>query len=96
MPTILRSGPYRVFFYSGDREEPPHVHVERESMVAKFWLRPVRLQRSGGFGRAGLRRVGRSIEKHADELLERERGSRLRPEIKPQACPRAEAGEVAR
>lgn len=61
----------RVFFYSGDREEPPHVYVERESMVAKFWLSPVRLQRSAGFGRAELRRVGRLIETHADELLER-------------------------
>ena len=71
MPTILRSGPYRVYFYSGDREEPPHVHVERESMVAKFWLSPVRLQRSGGFSRAELRRVERLIESHADELLER-------------------------
>jgi hypothetical protein len=28
MPTVLRSGPYRFFFYSADRGEPPHVHVE--------------------------------------------------------------------
>ncbi len=26
MPTALRSGPYRLFFYSGDRHEPLHVH----------------------------------------------------------------------
>ena len=26
MPTVLRHGPYRFFFYSGDRDEPPHVH----------------------------------------------------------------------
>jgi hypothetical protein len=44
MPTVLRSGPYRLFFYSGDRGEPPHVHVERESSVAKVWLDPVRLE----------------------------------------------------
>ncbi len=30
MPTIPMPGPYRFFFYSGDRDEPPHVHVERE------------------------------------------------------------------
>ena len=71
MPTILRSGPYPVYFYSGDREEPPHVHVERERMVAKFWLSPVRLQRSGGFSRAELRRGESLIESHADALLER-------------------------
>jgi hypothetical protein len=44
MPTVLRAGPYRFFFYAGDREEPPHVHVERDEKVAKFWLDPVRLQ----------------------------------------------------
>jgi hypothetical protein len=27
MPTILRWGPYRTFFYSNERGEPPHIHV---------------------------------------------------------------------
>ncbi|HEX9646771.1 MAG TPA: DUF4160 domain-containing protein [Alphaproteobacteria bacterium] len=49
MPTILRVGPYRFFFYSGDSDEPAHIHVERDDNVAKFWLDPVRLQGSGGF-----------------------------------------------
>jgi len=57
VPTVLRSGPYRFFFYSADRDEPPHVHVEREESKAKFWLDPVRLERSRGFGRTELRRV---------------------------------------
>ncbi len=39
MPTVLTEGPYR-FFYAGDREEPPHVHVERDRQTAKFWLQP--------------------------------------------------------
>jgi len=38
MPSVLRSGPYRFFFYSGDGDEPPHVHVERDDNTAKFWL----------------------------------------------------------
>jgi hypothetical protein len=38
MPTVLRSGPYRFFFYSADREEPRHVHVARGEARAKFWL----------------------------------------------------------
>ncbi|MCH7760391.1 DUF4160 domain-containing protein [candidate division TA06 bacterium] len=57
MPTVLRAGPYRLFFYAGDRDEPQHIHVEREDKVAKFWLDPVRLQRSGGFNRAELVRI---------------------------------------
>jgi len=36
MPTVLLLGPYRFFFFSGDRDEPLHIHVERERMLAKF------------------------------------------------------------
>ena len=57
MPTGLRVGPYRFFFYSADREEPPHVHVDRETKRAKFWLNPVRLHESRGFNRAEINRM---------------------------------------
>jgi len=69
MPTVHRVGPYRFFFYSGDRPEPPHIHVEREAGRAKFWLDPVRLERSGGFGRAELNRVTALVLEHRDALL---------------------------
>jgi Domain of unknown function (DUF4160) len=59
MPTVLRIGPYRFFFYAGDRQEPPHIHVEREDNTAKFWLDPVRLQQSRGFRRNEGRALGR-------------------------------------
>jgi len=55
MPTVLRIGPYRFFFYAGDRDEPPHIHVERDRNIAKFWLAPVILQRSGFTMRETLR-----------------------------------------
>jgi hypothetical protein len=70
MPTVLRVGPDRFFFYSGDGSEAPHVHVERDASVAKFWLDPVRLARSGGFGRAELRDIARLVNERATELLE--------------------------
>lgn len=69
MPTVLRTGPYRCFFYAGDRDEPSHVHVERDDNVAKFWLDPVRLASSGGFRRGELERVRRLIEEHQATLL---------------------------
>lgn len=68
MPTVLRSGPYRFFFYAGDRDEPPHVHVERESNWAKFWLDPVRMQESGGFGGVELNRIGALVEENRQQL----------------------------
>jgi hypothetical protein len=69
LPTVFRSGPYRFFFYSADREEPPHVHVEREGFGAKLWLDPVRLERSHGFGRAEIRVIGRLVADKAAFFL---------------------------
>ncbi|WP_439481025.1 DUF4160 domain-containing protein [Cyclobacterium plantarum] len=41
MPTVLRIGPYRFFFFSNEGNEPPHIHVESGEGHAKFWLEPV-------------------------------------------------------
>ena len=68
MPTVLRDGPYRFFFYAGDRNEPLHVHVERDESVAKYWLDPVRLHSSGGFTRTELVRIEKILRTHQDEL----------------------------
>ncbi len=69
MPTVLISGPYRFFFYAGDRDEPAHVHVERDNNKAKFWLNPVRLQNSGGFSRTEINRVQKIVEENEEDLL---------------------------
>ncbi len=70
MPTVLRVGPYRFSFYAGDRAEPEHVHVSRDNLIAKFWLNPVRLARSGGFRRADIRRIQSVVEANRETLLE--------------------------
>jgi len=71
MPTVLRIGPYRFFFVSLDYPEPPHVHVRREKMVAKFWLNPVVLQKAGGFSRTELNRIATLVNENHNYLLER-------------------------
>jgi hypothetical protein len=68
MPTVLREGPHRFFFYAADGHEPAHVHVERDENVAKYWLDPVRLQSSGGFGRAELARIEKMVAIRREEL----------------------------
>lgn len=70
MPAIFRHGPYRFFFYSSDCDEPAHVHIEREDKVAKFWLEPVRLAHSGGYGRAEIARLERLVMEHRETLKE--------------------------
>jgi len=69
MPTVLRIGPYRFFFYAGDSAEPPHIHVERDNDVAKFWLDPVMLQHSSGFRSHEINRLRRLVEENQEHLL---------------------------
>jgi Domain of unknown function (DUF4160) len=71
MPTVFRSGPYRMFFYAGDRDEPPHIHVERDRSEAKFWLDPIRLARSYGFSASELSRIETVIAENQQTLLDR-------------------------
>lgn len=70
MPTILRIGPFRFFFYAGDGNEPPHVHVARDASVAKFWLDPVILAESEDFSRTDLNRLTKLVTEHRNTLLE--------------------------
>jgi hypothetical protein len=66
--TVVRIGSYRFFLYAGDREDPQHVHVERDSNVAKFWLAPVILQMSRGFSRRDVSVIRNLVENHRDTL----------------------------
>jgi hypothetical protein len=69
MPTVLRVGPYRFFFFAGDKDEPPHVHVERDACMAKFWLAPPRLQNNRGFSRKEARRIREILDVNHEQLM---------------------------
>ena len=71
VPTVLRSGPYRVYFYSHEPNEPPHVHVDRDAQSAKFWLRPIGLALNLGFSPLELRRTQQMLRENETSLLER-------------------------
>ena len=71
MPTVLRPDGYRFFFVSLDRSEPPHIHVKRERKVAKVWLDPVVLERTGGFNRVEINKIMKLVQEHREHLLEK-------------------------
>lgn len=70
MPTVLRSGPYRFYFYSHESNEPAHVHVDRDAQTAKFWLEPVALARNLGFSAHELTRIQRLVEQNQPSIVE--------------------------
>lgn len=63
-------GPYRLFFYSFDCHEPPHVYVHRERMVCTFGLTPVALSAHHGFSPRELNRIRAIILESLEHILE--------------------------
>jgi hypothetical protein len=70
LPTVLRDGPYRVYFYSHETREPPHVHVDRDEATAKFWIQPVTLAYNLGFRAHELRKIEQLVSANAHDFLE--------------------------
>lgn len=70
MPVVFRSDPYVFWFYSDEGTEPIHIHVRRDDARAKFWVDPVVLSRSHGFGDVELRRIERLVVEHQALLIE--------------------------
>ena len=68
MPTVLRTEGFRFFFYSSDRAEPPHIHVEKGYNAAKVWLNPVRLQSSHGYSSSEVNRIVKIVIDNQDDL----------------------------
>lgn len=76
MPTILRIGPCRFFFFSEESGEPVHVHVIYEQTEAKVWVSPtVRVAVNEGFAQHELRKIVRLVEAKK-ELIEHEWNNR--------------------
>ena len=70
MPAIARLGPYRFYFYSDEGSEPPHVHIQRDRSLAKFWLEPPMCCSSKRFSSRELRRIGTLVAEHRSDSLE--------------------------
>jgi uncharacterized protein DUF4160 len=68
----LCSGPAltRFYFYSHEPNEPPHIHVDRDDLSAKFWLDPVQLARNFGFRANEVRTIQSMVTGHREEFPE--------------------------
>ena len=69
MPTVLRWGPYRAFFYSNERGEPAHVHVRAGNKEAKIWLHDLTVAVNIGYRAHELSGIIRKLRSHRKELL---------------------------
>jgi hypothetical protein len=71
MPTVLRRGAYRFYFYSHEPNEPPHVHIDRDALSVKFWLQPVTLARNHGFSAKELRDIENIVQEYQHIIMEK-------------------------
>ena len=69
MPGCRRC-PYRFYFYSHEPNEPPHIHVDRDNLSAKFWLNPVQLAGNFGFRAHELGEIQSLVVDSRQQLLE--------------------------
>lgn len=70
MPTVLRIGPYRFFFFSNEGREPRHIHVQHGSKLAKYWLDQVALASQTGFKPHELRTIEKHVRAHRTHFEE--------------------------
>lgn len=71
MPTVLREDGIRLFFFSNERNEPPHIHIESAEKYAKFWLDPVSLAGSNNFSGPELTRLSELVRERSMLLKEK-------------------------
>ncbi len=71
MPTVLKVGRFRFFFFSNEGHEPVHIHVESDGQYAKFWLEPIQLARSIGYNASELNEIRKLISEKSDLFKEK-------------------------
>ena len=71
MPSILDVEGFRFFFFSDERQEPPHVHVEKGEGAAKLWLQPVRVAYTHDLTPTEIRRIRELTFEHQAAFVER-------------------------
>jgi hypothetical protein len=71
VPTVLRVGGYRFFFFSREGTEPVHIHVQQAERYAKFWLSPLSLAWAKGFRSNELTELLRIVQRHSSTFEER-------------------------
>lgn len=70
MPTLLRIGAFRFYFYSHEPNEPPHVHVDRDGATMKVWLESLEVAKSRGFRAHEIGGIVEMVRAHRTEFQE--------------------------
>ncbi|MBW4481519.1 MAG: DUF4160 domain-containing protein [Tildeniella torsiva UHER 1998/13D] len=68
MPTVLKVGAYRFYFFSRE-ESRVHIHISCPDGEAKFWLEPdIELATNHKLSRVQLKQIEKLVEEHYDDF----------------------------
>ena len=70
MPTVIKIGPWRFFFFSREGQEPAHIHVEGQGCEAKFWLADGTLASSYGLRPHDIHKLAELVRQNRELFLE--------------------------
>jgi|TARA_R100000049_G_C1938346_1_gene82264 hypothetical protein len=70
MPTVLRIGAFRFYFYSHEPNEPPHIHIDRGDATIKVWLDSCEVAKSRGFRAHEINDIVKLVAEHHVRLTE--------------------------
>ncbi|MDD2880717.1 MAG: DUF4160 domain-containing protein [Rhodoferax sp.] len=59
-----------MFLLRNENDEPHHIHVQQDRMLAKFWLQPVSLAHSTGFSPQDLSKLLTLVEANQSTFVE--------------------------
>jgi hypothetical protein len=74
MPRVFKVGSFVFFFWSDERQEPPHIHVRRGSKdsdaIGKWWIDPVAMVEVEGFNVRERTKIESIVRERKQELLD--------------------------
>ena len=70
MPTVLRIGGFRLFFYSNEHL-PKHIHIEKADKTAKYNIEFIELVKSSRFSASDLKQIRNLVEENQEFLIQK-------------------------
>lgn len=70
MPTILYIDGWRFFFYSNERNEPIHIHVQKGEKECKYWLDSNNFEANEAYSYQMSNKDKRIVKKYIFEYFE--------------------------
>ncbi|RYE35111.1 MAG: DUF4160 domain-containing protein [Sphingobacteriaceae bacterium] len=72
MPKVLEINGYKFSFYSNENDEPAHIHINKDTSSAKYWLEPKLVEEySYGFKLIERRKIKNLLQEHYDTLIKK-------------------------